>query len=123
MCIRDRARRCDNSLDDPYKIGFGGKRAEYETKAAGRWRRRADLARKPRSAEFGDTGPATTKSPRVGDGRQSSTFHPVPTRLGTGREPGLPPRAAGSGLFLSHFETVLRDTPKIRVSPRREERS
>jgi hypothetical protein len=27
------------------------------------------------------------------------------------------------GFFFSHFATVLRDTPNIRVSPRREERS
>ena len=34
-----------------------------------------------------------------------------------------PTRAANSGLFLSHADTVLRDTLKMRVKPRKEARS
>jgi hypothetical protein len=39
------------------------------------------------------------------------------------REPGFAPREATQRLFLSQLVTVLRETPKIRLIPRREARS
>ena len=68
-------------------------------------------------------GLATTRARPGGDGPRSSITHPVPGCLGAGREPGWSLKAARGRLFLSHWATVLRDTPKIRVNPRNEARS
>jgi hypothetical protein len=55
---------------------------------------------------------------------RTSTAHPAPGPLRWPREgPVFTPKEAIQPLFLSHSVTVLRETPKMRLIPRREVRS
>jgi len=55
--------------------------------------------------------------------RVSDDLAGTPTRGQPQPDHPEPTRAANSGLFLSHADTVLRDTLKMRVKPRKEARS
>ncbi len=102
-----------------YTAGPGGRRAGCGSRADRRWRRRVAPGRRPRSGGCAGRGPATARSPRADGEGQRSTVHPVPGHRPVGPPPRFSAAAANSRLFLSQAVTGLRDTPKLRLSPRR----
>ena len=104
-----------------------GKLRGYAARAAGRWLRYGHPAHKPQFV--GCVGilpkghPPATPSVCSCAMLQRTTTHHTPAPRPLVLEPGSAPAAADGPLFLSQAETVLRDTPKMRMRPRSEQRS
>jgi hypothetical protein len=100
-----------------------GSLREYAPKAPDRSPRPGYRWRRPQPGGYADTKP-TKSSVFVAFRRRTTTAHPVPGFPPRWRqEPGFVPKEAIQPLFLSQLVTVLRETPKIRLMPRKEARS
>ena len=87
-----------------------------------RWSHSAAPRHRLQSAECGDIAPATPNVCSYGK-LQRTIAHPTPEYPPLEPEPVFAPTVVDSGLFLSHELTVLRETPKMRLNPRKEVRS
>jgi hypothetical protein len=94
----------------------------YAPKASDSSLRPGCRSHKPPPGECADTAQAKS-SVCAAFRRRMTTTHPVPGSLLRQPEPGFAPKGAIQPLFLSQPVTVLRETPKMRLIPRREARS
>lgn len=95
---------------------------ECDSTAPDRWLHRGHRWRKRQSAGCDGTVPTIPIS-YFCVAPQMTTIHPTPAPRCADWVPESGAREAAVGLFLSQVVTVLRDTPKIRVKPRKEVRS
>ena len=107
--------RCRVSLDDSFQ--------GCAPTASGNSARRGCQWRKQLPGEFVGTAPPRSTA-CMSAGTQTTTSHPAPEPLPEPRrEPAFASEVSTLGLFLSQRVRVLRETPKMRLMPRREVRS
>lgn len=106
--------RCRKTLLDSFR--------EYAPKASGRSPRPGRRWRRLQLGAYAGIKPAKS-SVFVASQRRTTTARPVPRLPPWQPEPGFVPEEAVQPLFLSQPLTVLRETPKMRLMPRREVRS
>jgi hypothetical protein len=117
-----RERPSGSSPKSRCRITPRGNFGEYAPKACDKSARPGCRSRKPPLGECADTKPAKS-SVCAAFQRRMTTAHPVPGSLLWRLEQAFAPKEAIQPLFLSQLVTVLRETPKMRLIPRREARS